>query len=193
MQQFLISEFGDSLGNKIYHMQQRELHTIIGLTAGKGNSQLKTLKKTILPRIALYKVLEVELGGQEKAYNLLEKYMFNIVGQKIKKQYSALEFLPGFFYIFRKIMIGTINKSDNWTTEMVKNNNTAVRYNITKCLWYDACKENDCPELCKIFCDTDNVIYGSMKKVKFMRKGTLGIGNECCDFCFLNRKKMSEE
>lgn len=193
MQQFLISELGDSLGNKLYHMQQSELHTIIGLTSGKSNSQLKTLKKTILPRIALYKVLETELGGQEKAYNLLEKYMFNIVGQKIKKQYSALEFLPGFFYIFRKMMIGTINKSDNWTTEMVKSNNTSVRYNITKCLWYDACKENDCPELCKIFCNTDNVIYSSMKKVKFMRKGTLGIGNEYCDFCFLNRKKMSEE
>lgn len=68
----------------------------------------------------------------------------------------------------------------------------AYQYNITKCLWYDACVENDCPELCKIFCDVDNVIYGSMQKVKFVRKGTLGTGSECCDFCYLNRKKANE-
>ncbi|WP_102398916.1 L-2-amino-thiazoline-4-carboxylic acid hydrolase [Haloimpatiens massiliensis] len=193
MKQFLLNEFGDSLGNKIYNMQQRKLQTILGLTVGKSNSQLRTLEKTILPRIALYKVLEMELGEQKKAYSLVEKYMFTIVGQKINKQYSAFEFIPGFFYIFRKIMISTINKSDNWITEVVKNDNTSVKYNITKCLWYDACKENDCPELCKIFCDTDHIIYSSMKKIKFIRTGTLGTGNKCCDFCFLNKRKIIEK
>lgn len=193
MKQFLINEFGDNSGNKIYNMQQRKLLTILRSTAGKSNSQMKTLEKTILPRIALYKVLEKELGEQKKAYDTVEKYMLTVAGSKLNKQYSKLEMIPGFFYIFRKVMIGTIKKSDNWITEVTKNDNTSVKYNITKCLWYDACRENDCPELCKIFCDTDHVIYDSMKKVKFIRKGTLGTGNKCCDFCFFNRKKISEK
>lgn len=193
MQQFLITEFGEDLGNKIYNLQQKKLQAILGSTTGKSESQLRTLEKTILPRIALYKVLEEELGNQKKAYDTVEKYMFTIVGQKINKQYSTLEFLPGFFYIFRKIMVNTIKKSDNWVTGVVKNNNISVKYNITKCLWYDACKENDCPELCKIFCDTDHVIYDSMKRIKFVRKGTLGTGSSYCDFCFMNRKKTLEE
>lgn len=190
MQQFLISEFGKNLGNKIYGMQQKKSQTILGLAIGKSNSQLKTLEKTILPRIALYKVLQKELGDQKKAYDTVGKYMFTIVGRKINKQYSVFELIPGFFYIFRKIMIGTIDKSDNWITEVIKNDSVSVKYNITKCLWYDACKENNCPELCKIFCDTDHVIYDSMKKIKFIRKGTLGTGHKCCDFYFLNKKKM---
>lgn len=192
MQKFLISEFGQSLGSKIYNMQQKELKTILGLTKGKSSSQMKTLENTILPRIALYKVLQEEFGEQKKAYNIVQKYMFTVVGKKINKQYSRFELMPGFFYIFRKMMVGVISKSDNWVTEVIENDSTSVKYNITKCLWYDACKENGCQELCKIFCDTDHVIYGSMKKVKFVRKGTLGLGGECCDFCFLNEKMINE-
>lgn len=193
MHKFLINEFGEDSGNKIYNMQQKKLQEILRSTSGKSKSQLRTLEKTILPRVALYKVLEENLCDQKKAYSVVEKYMLTVVGQRINKQYSALELLPGFFYIFRKIMVGTINKSDNWTTKIVKNDDISVKYNITKCLWYDACRENDCSELCRIFCDTDHIIYDTMKKIKFVRKGTLGTGSGCCDFCFLNRKKMTEE
>ena len=54
------------------------------------------------------------------------------------------------------------------------------------------CVENDCPELCKIFCDVDHVIYASMKKVKFIRTGTLAAGDKACDFRFLNKKKITQ-
>ncbi len=192
MKQFLVKEFGQSLGNKIYDLQQRKLQTILELMTGKSNNQMITLTKTILPRISLYKVLQDELGEQKKAYDTIEKYMLNIVGTKLNKQYSMLEFIPGYFYMFRKIMAGTVKKSDSWVTEVIKNDSTSVEYNITKCLWYDACVENDCAELCKIFCDVDHVIYDSMKKVKFIRTGTLGTGNKCCDFCFLNKKKRKK-
>lgn len=192
MQEFLRDEFGLSLGNKIYNLQQKKLQTIIEKTTGKSDNQMKTLTKTILPRIALYEVLQDELGDSKKAYDAVEKYMFNIVGRKMNEKYSAFEILPGFFFMLRKAMVGFINKSDNWVSEIVEDDSTAVRYNITKCLWYDACVENNCPELCKIFCDTDHVIYGSMKKIKFVRKGTLGTGSSCCDFCFLNSKKIKK-
>lgn len=192
MQEFLRDEFGIDLGNKIYNLQQKKLQTIIEKTTGKSDNQMKTLTKTILPRIALYEILQDELGDSKKAYDAVEKYMFNIVGRKMNEKYSAFEILPGFFFMLRKAMVSFINKSDNWVSEIVEDDITAVRYNITKCLWYDACVENNCPELCKIFCDTDHVIYDSMKKIKFVRKGTLGTGSNCCDFCFLNSKKIKK-
>lgn len=193
MKQFLINEFGQNLGNRLYYLQKKKLQTILELTTGKSNKQMITLAKTILPRISLYKVLQEEFSEKKKAYDTLEKYMLTIVGPKLNKQYSLLEFVPGYFYIFRKIMAGTVNNSDNWITEVIKNDCTSVAYNISKCLWYDACVENDCFELCKIFCDVDHVIYGSMKKVKFIRKGTLATGNSFCDFCFLNKAETNEE
>lgn len=189
MQQFLINEFGKSLGNKIYDLQQKKLQAILKLTSGKSNNQMRILTKTILPRISMYKVLIEELGKQQKAYYIVEKYMLTIVGPKLNKRYSMLEFLPGYFYMFRKTMVGIVNKSDSWATEIIKNDSTSVEYNITRCLWYDACVDNECPELCKVFCDVDHVIYSSMKKVKFIRKGTLATGSKCCDFHYLNKNK----
>jgi hypothetical protein len=189
MQQFLVKEFGKDLGNRIYDLQQKRLQTIVGLTTGKSNNQMLTLTKTILPRISLYKILVEELGEQKKAYDTVEKYMFTIVGPKLNKQYSMIEFIPGYFYMFRNLMAGNVKKSDNWVTEVIKNDSQSIEYNITKCLWYDACVDNNCPKLCKIFCDVDHIIYDSMKKVKFTRTGTLATGYKYCDFCFSNKKK----
>lgn len=126
MQQFLRDELGQSLGNKIYDQQQRKLQTILELTSGKSHNQMKTLSKTILTRISLYKVLQEEFGEQKKAYDTVEKYMLTIVGPKLKKQYSMLEFFPGYFYIFRKIMTGVVQKSDNWVTQVIKNDSISI-------------------------------------------------------------------
>lgn len=90
----MINEFGQSLGNKIYDLQQRKLQIILELTTGKSNNQKITLTKIIFPKVALYKVLQEELGEQKKAYDTVEKYMLTIVGPKLNKQYSALEFIP---------------------------------------------------------------------------------------------------
>lgn len=37
---------------------------------------------------------------------------------------------------------------------------------MKKCLWYTACIENNCEELCRLFCDVDNVTYGGLKKTR---------------------------
>lgn len=188
MEEFLINEFGESFGSKIYEMQQKKLQVLIGQTKDKSSSQMKTLIKIILPRVSLYKVLQEELSDNKKAYDIVQKYMFTVVGAKLNKKYSSIEFIPGYFYMFRKMMGSVVSKSDNWEKEITENDNTAIKYNITKCLWNDACIENNCSELCRIFCDVDHVIYHGMKKVKFVRKGTLGTGSKCCDFCFINKK-----
>lgn len=62
-------------------------------------------------------------------------------------------------------------------------------YNVTikKCLWHDACVENDCADLCKLFCDVDDVTYGEVKKIGFSRTKTLGYGGDCCNFHFYKK------
>ena len=34
---------------------------------------------------------------------------------------------------------------------------------IKKCLWHTACVENECENLCRLFCDVDDVTYGELK------------------------------
>lgn len=79
------------------------------------------------------------------------------------------------------------------TTDLQKSNteNNKNYYNITitKCLWHDACVDNGCPELCRLFCDVDNITYDGLKKIVFYRTKTLGYGNDQCDFHFYKKSR----
>lgn len=35
-----------------------------------------------------------------------------------------------------------------------------MEYTMKKRFWHTACIENNCEELCRLFCDVDNVTYG---------------------------------
>ena len=63
---------------------------------------------------------------------------------------------------------------------------------IHRCLWYTACVENECPELCRLFCDVDDISYGGLKKIGFSRTKTLGYGGDCCDFHFKKCNKREK-
>lgn len=96
---------------------------------------------------------------------------------------ARMERIPGFYFlyssIFRKVMCSSdLHESTQDHTR------DSFDVTITKCLWHTACIENDCPKLCHIFCDADNVTYGGLKKMAFSRTKTLGHGEDCCDFHF---------
>lgn len=54
-------------------------------------------------------------------------------------------------------------------------------------------KELCCEELCRLFCDVDNVTYGGLKKLGFSRTKTLGYGKECCDFHFYRKIEVTDK
>lgn len=57
IKRFLIQEFGEQKGLTYFAKQELYLRNIINATKGRSKSQFKTLTKTILPRIALYRNL----------------------------------------------------------------------------------------------------------------------------------------
>lgn len=54
---FLIEEFNQNKGDELFIRQEKILSELIENTTNKSKKQMKTLIQTILPRIALYKVL----------------------------------------------------------------------------------------------------------------------------------------
>lgn len=55
---------------------------------------------------------------------------------------------------------------------------------MTKCPYHDACVRYGCLELCRCFCDSDDITYDGMHpKLLWRRTKTLGRGEDCCDFC----------
>ena len=55
---------------------------------------------------------------------------------------------------------------------------------MMKCPYHDTCADYGCPELCRCFCDSDDISYtGLYPKLIWERSMTLGRGNDRCDFC----------
>ncbi|MFQ7202889.1 L-2-amino-thiazoline-4-carboxylic acid hydrolase [Waltera sp.] len=62
--------------------------------------------------------------------------------------------------------------------------NGVWRVDMMKCPYHDTCTEYGCQELCRCFCDSDDISYtGLHPKLIWERSMTLGRGNDRCDFC----------
>lgn len=183
---FLIEELGEEKGKTLFEKQERMLNELIKNTKNKTENQMKTLIQTILPRIAMYKVLSKEGLLEDEVYKYMRKYMIDKVATKKLLSTAKMELIPGFYSIYSKIFLRIMRTTD-LQESVQKCGKDYFDVNIKKCLWHTACVENGCPNLCRLFCDVDNVTYGGLKKIGFTRTKTLGYGGDCCDFHFYKK------
>lgn len=183
---FLVETFGEEHGDALFDKQEKALNTLIGKIENKSENQRKTLAQTILPRIAMYQILqEAGLSGKDlEAY--MRSYMMNIVGAEKHASTAKLEWIPGFYFLYSRIFLRVVRTTDLWES-VQKHDRNSFDVTMKKCLWHTACQENGCPELCRLFCDVDNATYGGLKKLGFSRTKTLGYGGDCCDFHFYKK------
>ncbi|WP_302510407.1 L-2-amino-thiazoline-4-carboxylic acid hydrolase [uncultured Ruminococcus sp.] len=178
---FLAESFGNDRGGKLFEMQDKALGEIIGNTKGKTENQMKTLIQTILPRIALYKSFIAAGLSDDDVYKYMRKYMLEIVAAKKHSSTVKMEIVPGFYEIYSRVFLKIMRTTD-LQESVQEHGKDYFNVTITKCLWHTACVENGCEELCRLFCDVDDVTYGGLKKIGFTRTKTLGYGGDCCDF-----------
>lgn len=186
IKKFLFEEFGKEKGTVVFEKQNEVLKELITNTKNKSKNQMKTLTNTILPRIALYKVLQKEDFPKDEVTNYMRKYMIEKIAQKKHSSTAKMEIVPGFYSIYSKVFLKIMRTTDLQKSEQ-KCGKGFFDVTIKKCLWHTACIENDCPELCRLFCDVDNVTYGGLKKIGFIRTQTLGYDGKCCDFHFYKK------
>ena len=186
IKEFLFEEFGKEKGAVVFEKQNGVLKELITNTKNKSKNQMKTLTNTILPRIALYKVLQKEDLPKDEVTNYMRKYMIEKIAQRKHSSTAKMEIVPGFYSIYSKVFLKIMRTTDLQKSEQ-KCGKGFFDVTIKKCLWHTACIENDCPELCRLFCDVDNVTYGGLKKIGFIRTQTLGYDGKCCDFHFYKK------
>lgn len=153
----------------------------------ESKSRRKNLFNSIYPCVALYEALQSKLSKQ-KSFQHMDKMIFNHTNNSSKKVYKTMGKLPFFFSLFRK-MFSLGLKGDSWEVEWLKNDKIEFKYNVKKCLWHETFRNNNCSELCKLFCRNDEINFtNASKKIKFKRNGALGYGDELCDFYFYKEK-----
>lgn len=183
---FLFSELDTEVAQKIFDEQNNILDKIILNAFNKTKNQLKTLKNTILPRIALYKALNNYGFSMEDSNNHMKNYMLNYIAKSKHNSMVKMEKVPGFYSLYSKMFLKIMRKTDLQQSKQ-KHDAKSFDVTITKCLWHQACIDNECPELCRLFCDVDNITYGELNKIGFTRTQTLGYGGDCCDFHFFKK------
>ena len=183
---FLNEEFGEKRGNDLFNKQEAMLNELIKNTQNKSKNQMKTLIQTILPRIAMYKILSKEKVSEDEVYQYMRKYMIDKIAAKKHASTAKMEKVPGFYSIYSKVFLKIMSTTD-LQESVQKHGKDYFDVTIKKCLWHTACVENDCEKLCHLFCDVDNVTYGGLKKIGFSRTKTLGYGGDCCDFHFYKK------
>lgn len=72
-----------------------------------------------------------------------------------------------------------------WDTVWVRCDGREIHFDLRRCLYHDLTRALGCPELCRVYCENDDIAFsGLAPKVRFRRSGTLAGGAACCDFHF---------
>ena len=186
IKKFLNEEFGTDKGKNIFNEQEKILDELIKNIKEKSENQKETLIQTILPRIALYKAM-IENGlSNEDLYKHMQKYMLDVVAKQKHSSMVKMEKIPFFYSIYSSVFLKVVRTTDLWESSQ-KHDKNSFDVTMKKCLWHTACVENNCEDLCHLFCDVDNITYGELKKLGFSRTKTLGYGGDCCDFHFYKK------
>ena len=150
------------------------------------------LERQILPGIAVYETLRTVLP-QEDALRTVHGYV-EARAHATRRRIDRLMRLPGLYLLtpgifarMTKKLFGTaagFAATDRGTARGV------WRIDMTRCPYHDACARHGCPELCRCFCDSDDITYdGLHPRLLWRRTKTLGRGDDCCDFCLMLRGK----
>lgn len=183
MKEYILHKLGEKQGELVVRDIFTRCTALEKLCIVENAANSKTMRAKILPRIAMYFALQKVMSKQQ-AYDMVWDYTKNCICAPTRKQYSRMERIPFFFYLFRKIFLNTMRYSSQWSAKVTQNEADQFGVEIHRCLWNDTCLKCGCPELCQVFCDSDWENFGAMYKVRFFRTQTLGMGGNLCDFTF---------
>lgn len=136
----------------------------------------------IFSGLAAYEILrEKGLAESEgiEAYDSMCAFM-----RKISSiLYKAVDLLPNGYKIVRQSLMDDLEgeKRICWDTEILQDDDQGFTYEISRCLYFDTCKEHGYPEFCKVFCTHDWYALGVLKHhSKFIRKSTIAENGTVC-------------
>ena len=144
------------------------------------------LESQILPGIAAYETLQMVMP-KEQALQTVHGYVEQRAW-RLKKIFVGLLHIPGLYRkvpaIFAEQTPKLFGPAAGFAATEIQTTGGVWRIDMTKCPYHDACVRYGCPELCRCFCDSDDITYDGMHpKLLWHRTKTLGRGGDCCDFC----------
>ena len=184
MEDLLKDEIGsfdtEKIMNRIEELKE-ELYIKYKYNKEFTNKQKKMIKNELLPKIALYKALTENVKFEDRSEKIFKKYLLEKIAIETHKNLELLETHFFFYEIFRHRLLRNAENTAKVTSDINTTKKDRVYINISRCLYHDICLLEEVPEICKYFCESENVSYCGLHKVRFSRTTALGMGDEVCD------------
>ena len=157
------------------------LSALLAENAGASKEKQYHLKRQILPGIAAYETLQ-RVMPKEEALQTVHGYVERLA-RTSHKQLAALLHIPGLYRlvpgVFVKSTRSVFGPAAGFASKELQAGNGVWRVDMMKCPYHDTCAEYGCPELCRCFCDSDDISYAGLHpKLIWERSMTLGRGND---------------
>ena len=97
--------------------------------------------------------------------------------------YKGADLLPNGYGIVRRSLLDDLQgeKKICWDIEILQDDDRGFTYEISRCLYFDTCKEHGYPEFCRVFCTHDWYAYGVLKRhSRFIRQSTIAENGTVC-------------
>jgi len=143
-------------------------------------------KDRIYPAIACLRAMtEAGIDRQEAIDFLCDYYRWR-ASTKSKGLKKVMKF-PGLYKavpkLFSKLTPKLFGEDAGFKAIWYQDKEWKLRFDMVHCPYLEKCKAYGCPELCKAYCDADDICYGDLHpKLVWGRTKTLAKGGDCCDF-----------
>ena len=167
-------------------MFDTRLHALLADNAKESKEKQQHLKRQILPGIAAYETLQTVMP-QDEALHTVHGYLEQYAA-RAHRLITAMLRIPGLYRlvpgVFVKSTRTAFGSAAGFAVTEVQADKTTWRVDMMQCPYNDTCVQYGCPELCRCFCDSDDISYAGLHpKLLWHRTKTLGRGDDRCDFC----------
>ena len=160
-----------------------------------SNALKKHTRMIIFPSIAVYETLIQHGMDENKTVDLIAHVFVKSSGMVFKFKSLSLHLFGNYHRYpqnFVKNSIKDFSPEAGFEYKLPKEVNPSVaKFDIVRCPYHDFCIKYNCLNLNRAFCDSDDAKYGNLHpKLLWKREGTLGKGNQCCDFLIIDTSKI---
>ncbi|MDR2648518.1 MAG: L-2-amino-thiazoline-4-carboxylic acid hydrolase [Clostridiales bacterium] len=151
------------------------------------------LLNAILPAVALYRVL-ARSSGKDAAFSAIRIAMLDSA-RPMTRVFRALGRLPFGFPLLRMITplaMKTGFGESGWDMQWLKNTRKEIAVIAHSCFYDRILRQCGMSELTPVFCEFDDVVYGTIPHIRWGRTKTIGRGDALCDFRFINERQVRD-
>lgn len=184
LESVLKAEFGVALGLELKKAIECRLQALLKEHESDGEDLRAESWYYILPSVAIYQTLRKNVE-KDKALKIFREIYFVAAykgAEYLRKQAQEPSSRKEFVHQMAENKEG---ERAGFRFHLVQDDAAGAEFHVLRCPYCDFCAQYDCAELIPLFCECDDVVYGSIHPaLLWERTRTLGRGDPLCDFKF---------